>query len=276
MHMKKIFLPVALLLSLACRAQAQIEITSELDYRAYLQYEPIEFRTSLKSRSGQAVLVNSEAGPKFYFIVRDESGHEIAPGKGSESDEPILIGPQGIVSFTNRMDRLFRISEPGQYSVQPCVDWNGKTYSGEKRHIEIVRGREVASLSSMIPADNSSRVYTIFHINRSQQDHLLLRIDDEHQGATYGVYSLGRSVMNVKPELAADSDGNAHVLMQSAPRTYLHAIYSPAGALVSSEYFGRDYATVSLESTPIGKIVAVGKKAESEDPKPLESVIENR
>jgi len=93
---------------------------------------------------------------------------------------------------------------------------------------------------------------------------------------TYGTFPLGRSVMNVLPRLAVDSQGDAHILFQNAPRTYLHAVFAPDGKLRSSEYFGRDYSAVSLESTPGGAIKAIGKVAEEDLTKPLESVIENR
>lgn len=257
-------------------ARAQIEISSDHDHRVYLQFEPVEYRTVLTSKSGRPQVINAGDGPVFYFNVRDDYGNQIAPVGAHEPVDPLMVAAQGRVVITNYMNRVFPMSEPGEYSIQPCVEWLGKVYTGEKRFIEIVRGREISRLSAIVPTDNTRRTYMIYHVNRDQQDHILLRIDDEDAGASYGVYSLGRSVLNESPQMATDADGNVHVLLQSAPRTYLHAVYTPFGKLAGSEFFGRDYSSVSLESKPNGTIAAVGQKTGDKEPAVIESILEDR
>lgn len=262
---------------LSVTARGQIEVDTRLSHRVYLQHEPVDAVTRVKSQIGQAVVFNATGnGPRFYYEVRDDDGIALPLRAEAASPETIMAAAQDVVLFTNDMIRLYAMGDPGQYTVQPCVDWMGKAYRGEKRHFEVVSGREVTRISAVVPADQSLRTYKIFHINRGHQDHILLRIDDENAGVCFGVYPLGRSVSNEKPQLAVDSRAHAHLLFQSAPRLFTHAVYAPNGAAESVETFGADYSTVKLQSQPNGSIQAVGRRDTSSQPRMLNSVIENR
>lgn len=275
------FLTVALWSTFTCipeMARGQLELAIRLDYRVYLRFEPIIARTEVKSRIGQPVVFNAGGNnPRFYYEVRDVDGHVLSPLPELAPPPPVLAAAQDDLIFTNDMTRLFAMRDPGQYSIQPCIDWMGKTYRGDKQHLEVVAGREVSRITGVVPDDGTTRTYMTFHINRGHQDHLLLRIDDEPANLCFGVFALGRSVMNVQPELAIDGSGRAHILFQSAPRTFTHAIYSPRGALVDSQTFGRDYSLVSLQSLPNGNIEAVGQRdAKREGPPVIDTILDKR
>lgn len=259
-------------------ASAQIDLATRLDQRVYLRFEPVLARTEVRCRIGQPVVFNAGgSNPRFFFEVRDVDGHLLAPLDPGVGADPVMVAAQDAVIFTNVMTRLFAMNNPGQYSIQPCVDWMGKTYRGQKQHLEVVSGREISRITGLVPDDGSTRTYKVFHINRGQQDHLLLRIDNEPANLSFGVFSLGRSVMNVAPELAIDGSGQAHVLFQSAPRTYTHAIYSPGGMLIDFRVLGRDYSVVSLQSRPNGLIEAVGRLEDRrQGPPVINSILDNR
>lgn len=260
-------------------ASGQIEINTELSHRVYLQHEPVEAVTSMRSQIGQPVVLNAPGegkGPRFYFEVRDDDGVVLPMKPEATGQEAVMVAAQDLVVFTNDMIRLYAMGDPGQYTVQPCVEWIGKTYRGEKRHFEVVAGREVARITGVVPSDQTTRTYKMFHINRGHQDHILLRIDDEQAGICYGVYPMGRSVLNEKPQLAVDGQGHAHILFQSAPRVFSHAVYSPRGQVQVFENFGTDYSAVKLESQPNGSIRAVGQRENRRPPPIIDSVIENR
>jgi len=225
---------------------------------------------------GQPSVFNSNPeGPTFYYEVRDDYGHILPPLNQVAMPDPVMIPAQSSIILTNNMSALYPMSKPGSYSIQPCVDWRGKTYRGEKRHIEVVVGREVIRTSGSMP-DQSSRTYLIYHINRSQQDHILIRIDDDQANLCYGVFSLGRAIINTAPELAVDANGNAHVLFQSAPGVYIHATYSPQGTLIDQQTFGQSYSRVRLETGINGGIEAVGSQAQRTGPRKIDSIIQNR
>ena len=279
----KSFLRCLVFTALACTAvppwvSAQIDLSTRLDHRIYLQFEPVVARTTVRSRIGQPVVLNSDAtGPRFYYEVRNDFGHALARLPEVEPPPPVMMSAQGTLVFTNEMNRIFPMNQPGHYSIQPCVDWMGKTYRGEKRHLEVVTGREVSRITGVVPADDTTRTYMIFHINRGQQDHILLRIDDEAANLCYGVFALGRSVLNESPQLAVDAVGNAHILFQTAPRTYAHMIYSPFGARLEGQTFGQAYSHIQLQSQPNGRIEAVGQRAEkSPGPGMIDSILPNR
>lgn len=241
----------------------QIELGVELPYRTYLQFEPVPARTTVRSLIGQPVIFNAgDGGPTFYYAVRDVYGSVLPMRPDVQPPEPLLMAAQGSAVLSNDMSRLYSMTKPGQYSIQACVDWMGKTYRGEKRHVEIVAGREITRITGVVPSDRSTRTYMVFHINREQQDHILLRIDDESAGVSYGVYPLGRSVLNEKPQLAIDAGGSAHILYQTAPRVYAHVVYSPHGSLMDTTMFGADYIHVKLESQPGGSITATGRRVD--------------
>jgi hypothetical protein len=152
----------------------------------------------------------------------------------------------------------------------------GKTYQGEKQHIEVVTGREIMRLSGRVPSDGTTRTYKIFHLNRRQQDHILLRIDDEEASLCYGVFPLGRSVMNEKPQMVLDASGNAHLLFKSAPTRFLHVTYSPFGTVIDQKVYGQEYSTITLGARSDGSVESVGVQGGPAGPKPVQSIINNR
>jgi len=257
---------------------AQIDISSRLDHNVYLQFEPVIARTTVKSSIGQAVVFNSEVGdgPRFYYRVNDDFGHQMPPLPDVKRPDPILMPAQATITFTNNMLHYYQLSKPGFFSVQPCVDWMGKTYSGEKQHIEVVVGREVMRVTGRVPADGTTRTYKIFHINRKQQDHILLRIDDEDASLCYGVFPLGRSVMSEKTELIVDGSGNAHVLYKTAPLQFNHLTYTPFGRLLDKKSFGQEYSTIKLKTQVDGSVESTGRLETQSGPKPVQSIIDNR
>ena len=256
---------------------AQIQLSTTLDHVVYLQFEPMIARTTVKTGIGQPVVFNSEpTGPNFYFRVNDDYGHQMPPLADAPRAEPTMVPAQATIGFTNNMLRLYNLARPGFYSIQPCVDWMGKTYQGEKRHIEVVSGREIMRITANVPADGSSRTYKIFHLNRRQQDHILLRIDDEESSLCYGVFPLGRSVMNEKPQMVVDATGNAHILFKNAPNRILHVTYSPFGSMIDQKIFGQEYSTISLGTKADGSVESIGQQGGPSAPKPVQSIINNR
>jgi len=281
MNVSRIFriclLVSVLSVQLAGRALAQIELNTKLEQVVFLQFEPVIAVTDVKSRIGQPVVFNSNPdGPNFYYEVRNEYGHELAPLPDVSAPEPVLVPAQADAGFTNNMLRLYPMSKPGFYSIQPCVTWMGKIYRGEKRHLEIVGGREVTRITGMVSEDKTFRTYVVLHVNRGQQDHILLRIDDEQANLCYGVFSLGRSVLNETPQLAVDASGNAHVLFQSAPRMYTHLSFSPFGTQIERQSFDRAYVDVALNSEPDGSIIAKGKPAPKSKTPLIQSILEKQ
>ena len=258
-------------------AHAQLEVGTVLNHTTYLQYEPIVARTQIRSRLGQPIVLNSSAdGPKFYYEVRDDYGHVMTPLEATPLPNPVMMAAQSSITITNNMLMLYPMAKPGYYSVQPVIEWRGKAYRGEKSHVEVKNGREVTRTSGVVASDQSSRTYLIQHVNRNQQDHIALRIDDDDKNLCYGVFSLGRAIINTPPELAVDAQGNAHVLFQSAPATYIHATFSPFGTLIDQETFGRDFSNIHLQSSMNGGIEAVGRPVEQIGPRVINSIIQNR
>ena len=185
-------------------AAAQLKLSSKLDYNAYVLYEPIRIVTKVTSESGRPIVFNlSEDDPQFYYSVKDERGYLIREIKDAEKPFPEMIPARSSETMTNNLLRNFQITEPGYYSVQPCVDWRGKTHRGRKIHFEVLKGREIKRLQAVVPADNTSRTYSLIHVNRKLQDHLLLRIDDEDANLCYGVFPLGRTTLGPARRLSS-------------------------------------------------------------------------
>lgn len=260
-------------------ARAQFAISSKTDYPIYLQYEPIQVVTIIDNQLGQPAVFNlKENDTKFYYILRDIDGLEISYMPDVEPPSPVMIPARTKETITNNLLRVFPLSKSGSYSIQACIDWMGKSYRGEKKHFEIVAGRELERISGQVQIDGSMRTYRISHVNRTQQDHVLLRIDDESNSLCYGVFMLGRTTLDHKPDLALDLAGNAHILYQNSPDAYIHATYSPYGRLLEQKTIGRGYTNIELKSTPEGNIQATGKPVTKDNrgAKMIKSIIDNR
>lgn len=273
MRLITLLIPLALL---ATTARGQLQLSAETDFDTYLQLEPVEVRTIINNQLAQTIPLNSSPeSPRFYLEVRDRFGVLINP-TGSAAAGGVMLGARDRIVVTNDLIRLFDLRKGGQYAIQPCIDLMGKTFRGAKKHVEIVSGREVTRLTGIVPDENAFRTYMIFHLNRKLQDHLLLRIDDEMAGASYGVYPLGRSVLNTRPQLAVDARGNAHVLFQAAPTTFAHRTYSPRGALIDAQTYGNDYRTVKLVTGADGNVTVDGQRDGRARPAAIESIVDDR
>lgn len=268
-----------MLMLLVQDTRAQFSLSSKLDYPVYLQYEPIEIVTTIGSQLGHPAVFNLKEGDvSFYYLLRDMDGLEIPLLPDVEPPSPVMIPARSTGSMTNNLLRAFPLSRTGSYSVQPCVDWMGKSYRGEKTHFEIVNGRELARISGRVADDGTIRTYRISHVNRRQQDHVLLRIDDEANSLCYGVFMLGRTILDQKPELAMDATGNAHILYQNAPGVFVHSTYSPFGRIISQQPIGQGFTNIGLRSKPDGGIEASGSPITKNNAgaKMIKSIIDNR
>lgn len=268
---------VTTLLVTTAWSHAQLELSMTLSHATYLQYEPIVARTTVRSKMGQPMVLNSRPeGPTFYYEVKDAYGFILEPLGPRAIPEPIMVPPQSSLVLTNNILSLFPMAKTGFYSVEPCIDWRGKTYRGQKLHVEVVSGREVIRTAGIAASDQTSRTYLILHVNRGHQDQIALRIDDDERNLCFGVFPLGRTIINTTPELAVDIDGNAHVLFQAAPNIYVHAKYSPFGTLIEQESYGQNFSKVRLQTRVNGGIEAVGQPVERGGPRMINSIINNR
>ena len=263
--------------AMAGPAAAQVNISLDLNQRVYVQFEPIVATARLDCRFGRMVVLNGDGdNPTFHLTVRNEYGHELARLPDAPRYEPLLSAGDAMIAVTNNLLRAYPMAQPGFYSIEARVEWMGRSFRSEKTHIEVVPGREVTRITGSVPADDSQRTYRILHVNRNQQDHLLLRIDDEAASLCFGVYSLGRSVINEVPELALDVSGNIHVLFQTAPRIFRHSTYTPFGVLVDDQRFGQDFKLVRLKGQPDGSVVAEGRPEDRKGPPMMRSILEDR
>lgn len=259
-------------------AVAQIDVSTKLEYAAYLQYEPINVVTTIKSHLGQPAVFNLRPDDlKFVYIVRDDYGNELAKLPDAEMPSPEMIPARSSGVMTNNILNLFPLARTGYYSIQPAVEWMGKSYTGEKKYFEVVNGREVSRMSGRIQADGTLRTYVVYHLVRNQQDHLLLRIDDEENSLCYGVFLLGRIIISDQPELVLDVEGNAHVLFQTAPRVFVHMTYSPFGKAIDRQVIGKEFTNIGLKSEPNGTIVASGQPTpKSDTPGFIKSILDKK
>jgi hypothetical protein len=258
--MRPIIITLLTLLALN-NARAQLQLRAETDFTTYQQLEPLEARVVIDNQLAQTIGLNIDAeSPRFYLEVRDDFGVLLKPLDSATVNGGTVLPARGRVTVTNNLARLFDLRKQGHYTFQPCIDLMGKTFRGAKQHVEIVSGREVMRLTGVAPSENAFRTFIISHINRGLQDHLLLRIDDEQAGVSYGVYPLGRSVLNTTPQLLVDARGHAHILFQAAPASFSHLTYSPRGALIDAQTYGSDYRTVRLETGPDGTVTVAGQR----------------
>lgn len=257
---------IALAFGVAGHASAQLKLGSKAKYTMYLQYEPIEIVTTVRNELANPLVFNlSERDPRFYYEVRNDSGVSMPLVEGEKPPFPEMVRAQSAETMTNNITRYYVIRSPGYYTIQPCVEWMGKIYRGENQHIEVTRGREVTRTECVVPQDGTTRSYMLLHISRNQEDHLLLRIDDENNSLCYGVFPLGRTIINQPPQLAVDAKANVHVLFHASPRTYRHVAFSPNGFQFEDKVIGRDFINVKLITKPDGTVESTGKPAPKDD-----------
>lgn len=198
-----------------------------------------------------------------------ENGEKILARRTSEPmfKDPVEIAPGQSARLTFDLVRLYEIRQPSSFKVRASLEWNGDTYTSNREFLDVVPGLDLGTLRVRPPDEPNKRItYALRSLLRARREHLLMRVDNEAEEMCLGVLDLGAVMKDYRPQMKADSQGLVHVLYQSAPTRFTHAVFAPGPRISSIEFFTGTANLIGLELIEGGEVRVSGGQAYRGDP----------
>lgn len=236
--MKKLFVPLALVLGLILSARAQVTVEVVLEQEHFLAGEAIPAAVKVTNRSGQTLHLGGE--PDWLTFSLEARNGYIVTKNGEVPVKSEFTLKSGQVA-TRRVDLspYFVLDQVGRYQITTVVrikEWDA-TVTASPKFFDIINGAKIWSKNFGLPmtpgTTNRSpevRKYTLEQANYlRKQLRLYLRLTDGDGARVIKVFPLGPMVAISNPEPQIDRDNNLHVLYQQGARSYLYNVITPDG-----------------------------------------------
>ena len=242
------------------QAAAQINMKCRIENVRTILFEPINLSIEIVNNTGE-ILDFSGAVPNAHlaFDVEESPGILVQPTGVPLFAQAVTIRSGDTFSGKLNLQAAYRITDTGPYTISARVEWGGKVFISPKLFLDVLPGLEIARLVAGIPEDpNATRTYTLRTLNRNRCETVFLRINDEENGACYGVFDLGTIVRLFEPKLQVDEVGCIHVLHQSGPWQFTHSVFTPQGDPVIQEVYSGEGSSIELKRVDGGQVVVQG------------------
>lgn len=236
-------LAIALALSLAPLARAQLQVEIVDPQSNYLLYEPILLKIKIANGTGR-VLELKDFGNKGWlrFLVTRGSAMMVKPVQ--EFSQPgMVLEPGDVARFTFNLTPYYGLRDPGAYSVQVVVRVPG--FSGDVMSrptlFNVLRGHEVWSKEITPPGVAQPRKFSLItHLVRDDRQHLdraylYAQVESEAENLVFACRQLGPLVQGERIESLFDSAYGWHVLFRSGANTFGYYQFDIAGRVTENK-----------------------------------------
>lgn len=214
-----------LLVLLAGRASAQIQVELKFPRVQYIAYEPLLATVKITNLAGRDIELREENGqPWFGFEVTANEGRFLAPNT-REGEPPLRIESGKTVTRKINLTPNFPVQELGAYHVRANVyfaDLNKFFYS-QAKVVQVGEARPIwqrtVGVPEGTPGAGSVRTYSLLSNRFPDHTKLYVRVEDKTTGAVYSTFPLGRVIAFDDPQAELDQSNRLHVLHCAAPRT---------------------------------------------------------
>lgn len=251
------FYGVAFWLGLACffggtpEAQAQVGLTLEVNFKNFLQNEPVWVRLTIHNYSGHP-LPFTDSGPfktKFAFEVENSQTHLLAPlGEVQLPVSGFVLAPNKAESLIIPLSAYYDLRRLGSYQVRAVVDHpslNSK-YQSNFSSFTVSRGVKVFAASAGVTNTTNreltkiaSRDVNILSMFDGQDKAYYLNIEDEKQ--IYAQIRVGYEIDPSRvPSCVLDAANNIHILMYISPKLLVYFMFDIDGTRLKREVMAHD------------------------------------
>lgn len=253
-----------LLVLLAGRASAQIQVELKFPRVQYIAYEPLLATVKITNLAGRDIELREENGqPWFGFEVTANEGRFLAPNT-REGEPPLRIESGKTVTRKINLTPNFPVQELGAYHVRANVyfaDLNKFFYS-QAKVVQVGEARPIwqrtVGVPDGIPGAGSVRTYSLLSNRFPDHTKLYVRVEDKTTGAVYNTFPLGRVIAFDDPQAELDRSNRLHVLHCAAPRTWSYAEVGLNGELLARQTFMETKSRPRLRRATDGGVAVKG------------------
>lgn len=262
-----VLLGLLALLVLPLSALAQVEIDWKLEHNRTILMEPVRAEVRISNYTGFPLDFTPGTGnARLLFTIEDEpssyvraSGRPVVPG-------PFVVPDGETRSIDVDLLQAYRIVRGQPYLVTPEIAFRGMRFSGRRLSLEVQPGLEILSRTYGIPSAGNARKVSLRSLNRDRYEHLFFRLDDPSTGYCLCAVDLGGLIRFVEPTLQMDNQNVFHVLHQSQPDRFSHAMFGYDGALLDTEFYVAATGAIRLVREPDGSVSVIGGTRFEPDP----------
>lgn len=253
-----------LLVLLAGRASAQIQVELKFPRVQYIAYEPLLATVKITNLAGRDIELREENGqPWFGFEVTANEGRFLAPNT-QEGEPPLRIESGKTVTRKINLTPNFPVQELGAYHVRANVyfaDLNKFFYS-QAKVVQVGEARPIwqrtVGVPEGTPGAGSVRTYSLLSNRFPDHTKLYVRVEDKTTGAVYNTFPLGRVIAFDDPQVELDQSNRLHVLHCAAPRTWSYAEVGLNGELLARQTFMETKSRPRLRRATDGGVAVKG------------------
>jgi hypothetical protein len=260
-----VFLVLSLLLPLP--ALAQIELDWSLEHNRTLLMEPIRAEVTIANYTGVPLDFAPGAGnSRLLFTVEDDPSSYVRSSGKPLLQEPLLVPDGESRTVTVDILQAYRVVRGQSYMLQPEVVFGGMRFSGRRLSLEVQPGLEILSRTYGIPTAGNARKVSLRSLNRDRYEHLFFRLDDPSTGYCLCAVDLGGLIRFVQPTLQMDNRNVFHVLHQSHPDRFVHAMFGYDGTPLGTEFYIAATGSIRLVRDSDGTVSVTGGMRFEPDP----------
>ncbi|MDD3118581.1 MAG: hypothetical protein PHQ27_05345 [Victivallales bacterium] len=265
------WLPAFLLLVSSVPAWAQMGIKIEMNHRAYMQYENIFARISLRNYSGHPLIfgASNQLNGMIRFEIVNPNGDIVAPsGKEMPAITGLLIEPGRTKELVIPVSRYYRLFDVGRYTIRAYIshpqlpsDFESKTEA-----FSVSSGMKVWEQQVGVPTLTEDgkpgdkilqRNYRIRSLYDGNRNYFYLVVDDDEQ--IYCIHRIGIEMSRAKPDCMVDQLSRLHILVQTNPRVFNYYVFNPDGTVDKEGVYRRTTSTPQLiRNDNTGMVIMAG------------------
>ena len=264
-----VVLALLALLALPLPAHAQIELTWTLEHNRTLLMEPIRADITIANYTGVPLdfAPDGAAGnARLLFTVEDDPSSYVRASGKPLLQEPLRVPDGESRTVTVDVLQAYRVVRGQSYMLQPEVAFGGMRFSGRRLSLEVQPGLEILTRTYGIPSAGNARKVSLRTLNRDRVEHLFFRLDDPSNGYCLCAVDLGGLIRFVEPTLQMDNRNVFHVLHQSQPDRFSHAMFSHDGTPLGTEFYIAATGSIRLVREPDGTVSVIGGTRFEPDP----------
>ena len=252
-------------------AYAQIGVTLEFQRRAYIQYERIVAKVTLRNFGGQSVLFGTEDKLKgnLKFEIRDRDKKTIASlDPEAKLLDGILLQPGESEEILVALDHQYSMSKTGRYEVKAFVEHVSlpSAYESEPKTIDVSPGvtewsAKVGLPDFMIDPDNPDqerdRTYRVSSMLINGRKYLYVIIEDTKM--IYSMRAAGNILNGEKVTAEIDNLGRLHLMIPQMNREFRYVVTSLDGDLGEDVFYsGKQSVPKLIRDQKTGRIYVAG------------------
>ncbi len=245
-------LATVLLASLTQQGHAQLLVSIDVPRDSYVQQEPTLVTVTVENRAGKDIVLGGPGGKSWLQMEIKEISAErpegnLLSGRNNQEPSPKTLVLKDGESTQRKVDlQAFYPMQTGQFTVNCSV-----YFSDLDRWVGPERSKPVLITSPRKPffeqtvgtngdtGSSSYRRYKLFSSPSTFQEGALktprnliyMQLVDEQNDETIQIYPIGELMRFYPPQPTTDAGGNLHVLFQSTPRMFAHAMVDAKGQL---------------------------------------------